>query len=84
MNNKDKIARITGQNKRAWDEIARVRHTSISRPASFYAAGGTILACGTCVKKRGLDEKDLAPGVAVAGAPALVAFLSAGAPSVSF
>jgi len=43
MNNHDEIARITGQNKRAWDEIARVRHTSISRPASFYAAGGTIL-----------------------------------------
>jgi predicted peroxiredoxin len=51
---------------------------------NYLAAGGTILACGTCVKKRGLDERDLAPGVAVAGAPALVAFLSGGAPSVSF
>ena len=43
MNNNDEIARITGQNQRAWDEIAQVRHTSISRPASFYAAGGSIL-----------------------------------------
>lgn len=50
----------------------------------YLAAGGTILACGTCVKKRGLDEGNLAPGVAVAGAPALVAFLAGGAPSVSF
>ena len=50
----------------------------------YLAAGGRILACGTCVKKRGLDGGNLAPGVAVAGAPALVAFLSGGTPSVSF
>ena len=50
----------------------------------FLAAGGRILACSTCFKKRGLDEKSLAPGFAVAGAPVLVAFLSDGAPSVSF
>src|SRR5690349_23983439 len=50
----------------------------------YLAAGGTILACGTCVKKRGLDEARLEPGVTIAGAPALVAFLSGGAASVSF
>jgi SAM-dependent methyltransferase len=43
MNHNDEIARITGQNQHAWDEIARVRHTSISHPASFYATGGSIL-----------------------------------------
>jgi predicted peroxiredoxin len=50
----------------------------------YLAAGGKILACSTCFRKRGLDEKALVPGVAVAGAPVLVAFLSDGAPSVSF
>ncbi len=50
----------------------------------YLAAGGTILACGTCVKKRGLGGGELEPGVTVAGAPALVAFLSGGAPSVTF
>ena len=52
--------------------------------ANYLEAGGTILACGTCVKKRGLDEKGFAPGVTSGGAPALVAFLSGGAPSVTF
>lgn len=50
----------------------------------YLAAGGRILACSTCFRKRGLDEKALVPGVAIAGAPALVAFLSEGSPSVAF
>ena len=50
----------------------------------YLEAGGRILVCGTCFKKRGLDEKSLIPGAAVGGAPALVAFLSDGTPSVSF
>ncbi len=37
-------SRYTEQNRRAWDEIAAVRHAAIARPAQFYAEGGSILA----------------------------------------
>ncbi len=50
----------------------------------FLAAGGKILACGTCVKKRGIQEGDLDPAIPVAGAATLVAFLSDGTASVTF
>ncbi len=34
---------ISAQNRRAWDEIAGVRHQNTARPAEFYASGGSIL-----------------------------------------
>jgi len=50
----------------------------------FLEAGGRVLACGTCVKKRALDPATVVKGTAVAGAPTLVAFLVDGTPSVAF
>jgi len=50
----------------------------------FLAAGGKVVACGTCVKKRGIPDADLDPAIPVAGAATLVAFLSDGTGSVTF
>lgn len=37
------IRRFTQQNRRAWDEIAQVRHQEKFPPASFFAQGGSTL-----------------------------------------
>lgn len=50
----------------------------------FVSAGGTILACTPCLKKRGIDEGQLIEGVRPAGGAALVEFLSDGAPAVGY
>ena len=52
--------------------------------ASFVEAGGTILVCSPCFKKRGLDSGKLIPGAAIVGGARLVEFLSQGAPCVSY
>jgi uncharacterized protein len=50
----------------------------------FLAAGGRILVCNPCLKKRGIDESRLIEGAKAAGGAALVEFLSDGAPCVSY
>lgn len=50
----------------------------------FQAAGGKILVCTPCTKKRGIEEGQLIPGAVLAGGAALVEFLSDGTPSVSY
>ena len=52
--------------------------------AGFVEAGGTILVCSPCFKKRGLDSGKLIPGAAIVGGARLVEFLSQGAPCVSY
>jgi predicted peroxiredoxin len=52
--------------------------------ASFVEAGGTILVCSPCFKKRGLDSSHLTPGATIVGGARLVEFLSQGAPCVSY
>ena len=52
--------------------------------ASFHKAGGKIIVCSPCFKRRKLDEKNLVPGAVIAGGAALVEFLSGGAASVSY
>jgi predicted peroxiredoxin len=47
-------------------------------------AGGTILVCSPCFKKRKLDENNLVPGATIAGGAKLVEFLSDGSPCVSY
>ncbi len=51
---------------------------------NFVAAGGKILACSPCFKKRGLDEAKLRAGVTIVGGAKLVEFLAGGAPCVSY
>src|SRR4051812_17771052 len=51
---------------------------------SFVQAGGTILVCSPCFKKRDLDATNLVPGATIVGGARLVEFLSQGAPCVSY
>jgi predicted peroxiredoxin len=52
--------------------------------ANFAAAGGKILVCSPCFKRRKLDENNLVTGAVIAGGAKLVEFLSDGAPCVSY
>ena len=52
--------------------------------ANYAKAGGKILVCSPCFKKRKLDETKLVDGAVIAGGAKLVEFLSAGAPCVSY
>lgn len=51
---------------------------------NFVKAGGKILVCSPCFKKRGLDENNLIDGATIAGGAKLVEFLSDGSPSISY
>lgn len=50
----------------------------------FTSAGGRILVCTPCMKKRGIAPEDLIQGATPAGGAALVEFLSQGAGCVSY
>ena len=50
----------------------------------YLAAGGKLLVCTPCTKKRAIEEGRLIQGAALAGGAALVEFLSDGTPSVSY
>jgi uncharacterized protein len=50
----------------------------------FVAAGGRILVCTPCMKKRAIDEGTLISGASAAGGATLVEFLSQGAPCVTY
>jgi predicted peroxiredoxin len=52
--------------------------------ANFVEAGGTILVCSPCFKKRNLDENSLVAGATIVGGAKLVEFLAGGSPCVSF
>ena len=52
--------------------------------ANFAKAGGKILVCSPCFKRRKLDETKLVDGAVIVGGAKLVEFLSSGAPSVSY
>ena len=47
-------------------------------------AGGTMLVCSPCFKKRKLDESNLVAGATIGGGAKLVEFLSDGSPCVSY
>ena len=51
---------------------------------NFVKAGGKILVCSPCFKKRKLDENNLVPGAVIVGGAKLVEFMSDGCPSVSY
>ncbi len=52
--------------------------------AGFVEAGGSILVCSPCFKKRNLDPSRLVPGAVIVGGARLVEFLSQGAACVSY
>lgn len=51
---------------------------------NFLAAGGKVLVCAPCCKKRGIEPGDLFEGAEIAGGAALVEWLSNGSPSVCY
>ncbi len=51
---------------------------------SFVENGGTIWACGTCTKPRGITESDLIPGAKIVTAASVIEQLLAGAASMDF
>jgi predicted peroxiredoxin len=51
---------------------------------NFVEAGGKILVCSPCFKKRNLDETKLIPGATIVGGAKLVEFLAEGSPCVSY
>lgn len=51
---------------------------------NFVAGGGVLQACPPCVKVRGYDASDLLDGVIMAGAPAMLEWVSRGAATLSF
>ena len=51
---------------------------------NFVNAGGTILVCSPCFKKRGLDEGQLIPGAKIVGGAKLVEFLADGSPCITY
>ena len=52
--------------------------------SNFLAAGGRIVACAPCCKKRGIEADALFEGVEIAGGAVLVEWLSNGSPNVSY
>ena len=50
----------------------------------FVGAGGKILVCSPCLKKRGISEDQLIAGASAAGGAALVEWLSNGSPCVCY
>lgn len=52
--------------------------------SSFVEAGGKILVCSPCAKKRDIGEDDLIEGASIVGGATLVALLADGAASLSF
>jgi predicted peroxiredoxin len=51
---------------------------------NFVKAGGKILVCSPCFKKRGLDDQALLDGATIVGGARLVEFLASGAPCISY
>jgi uncharacterized protein len=51
---------------------------------NFVDAGGAILVCSPCFKKRNLDESKLVAGATIVGGAKLVEFLADGSPCVSY
>ena len=50
----------------------------------FVEAGGHLLVCSPCAKKRGIAETDIVAGAQIAGGATLVALLADGAQCVSY
>ncbi len=51
---------------------------------NFAAAGGSILVCAPCFRKRELDEDSLVDGARIVGGAVLIEFLSDGTPCISY
>ncbi len=50
----------------------------------FVEAGGKIIVCSPCAKKRNIAEADLVDGAVIAGGAAVVALMAGGAQTISY
>lgn len=50
----------------------------------FVQAGGKMLVCAPCCKKRSIEQGDLIEGATIVGGAKLVEFLSDGSPSICY
>ena len=50
----------------------------------FVEAGGKIIVCSPCAKRRGIVEADLVKGAVIAGGAAVVALMVGGAQTISY
>jgi uncharacterized protein len=71
------------------EEAAKVNEGAPFKPlteliSNYLAAGGRIVACAPCCKKRGIEQESLFDGVEIAGGAVLVEWLSNGSPNVSY
>lgn len=52
--------------------------------AGYLDAGGTLLVCSPCAKKRGIGEDDLVPGARIVGGAAVVEIMVGGASTLTY
>ena len=52
--------------------------------AGFSEAGGKVIVCSPCAKRRGITESDLVDGAVIAGGAAVVALMAGGAQTISY
>jgi predicted peroxiredoxin len=50
----------------------------------YVEAGGKIIVCSPCAKKRGIGAEDLIEGAIIAGGAAVVALMAGGAQTISY
>lgn len=50
----------------------------------YVEAGGRIIVCSPCAKRRGITESDLVAGAVIAGGAAVIALMAAGAQTISY
>jgi predicted peroxiredoxin len=71
------------------EEAAKINEGDPFKPLAelienFLAAGGKLVACAPCCKKRGLDQSVMYDQVEIAGGAVLVEWLANGAPNVCY
>ncbi|MEO7980289.1 MAG: DsrE family protein [Sporichthyaceae bacterium] len=50
----------------------------------YLEAGGALLVCSPCAKKRGIGESDLVPGAQIVGGGKVVEIMAAGAATLTY
>ncbi len=71
------------------DEAAKINEGGPFKPlteliTNFINAGGRVVACAPCCKKREIEQSSMFDKVEIAGGAVLVEWLSSGSPNVSF
>lgn len=67
------------------DEIHEDGFAALTDLMSGYVeAGGKIIVCSPCAKKRGITDTDLVDGAVIAGGAAVIALMADGAQTISY